>query len=82
MRRFAIGEAISLTTWAILPSGLRTATAQLDGRAHHHALEDGLAADRRAHADSELRLAAAAFSSLRWKRSTRPPVSTSFCLPV
>jgi len=23
-----------------------------------------------------------AFSSRRWKRSTRPPVSTSFCLPV
>src|SRR3954462_12046730 len=31
MRRFAIGEAISLTTCAIAPSGLRTATAQLDG---------------------------------------------------
>src|SRR6476659_817519 len=31
IRRFAIGEAISLTTWAIAPSGLRTATAQLDG---------------------------------------------------
>src|SRR5436190_7298499 len=31
MRRFAIGEAISLTTSAISPSGLRTATAQLDG---------------------------------------------------
>src|SRR5436190_8156433 len=30
-RRFAIGEAISLTTCAIAPSGLRTATAQLDG---------------------------------------------------
>src|SRR3954449_8067692 len=31
MRRFAIGEAMSLTTCAIAPSGLRTATAQLDG---------------------------------------------------
>ena len=31
MRRLAIGEAISLTTWAIFPSGLRTATAQDDG---------------------------------------------------
>src|SRR6185503_6756292 len=27
----ALGEAISLTTWAIFPSGLRTATAQDDG---------------------------------------------------
>src|SRR5436189_1029836 len=31
IRRLAIGEAISFTTWAIAPSGLRTATAQLDG---------------------------------------------------
>src|SRR5262249_26444396 len=27
-----MGEVISSTTWAILPSGLRTATAQPDGR--------------------------------------------------
>src|SRR5262249_6687142 len=31
IRRFAIGDAISFTTCAIAPSGLRTATAQLDG---------------------------------------------------
>ena len=31
MRRLAIGEAIVLTTCAMSPSGLRTATAQLDG---------------------------------------------------
>ena len=29
--RLAIGESILFTTWAIAPSGLRTATAQLDG---------------------------------------------------
>ena len=28
------------------------------------------------------RAARSAFSSRRWKRSNRPPVSTSFCLPV
>ena len=51
--------------------------------AHHHALEDGLAADGLAtRSYAAERAARSAFSSRRWKRSTRPPVSTSFCLPV
>ena len=32
--------------------------------------------------DADARCARSAFSSRRWKRSTRPPVSTSFCFPV
>ena len=40
----AITEWIGRLTSAISPSGLRTASAQVDGPAHHHALEDGLAA--------------------------------------
>ena len=50
--------------------------------AHHHALEDGLSSDGLRHDAADERAARSAFSSRRWKRSTRPPVSTSFCLPV
>jgi hypothetical protein len=73
-------EVIGRLTSAMSPSGLRTATDQRRA-AHHHALEDGLASDRGAHALCSL-LGPAGLLEPRWKRSTRPPVSMSFCLPV
>ena len=51
--------------------------------AHHHALQDCLAADVvRQGAGTQPRREPPAFSSRFWKRSTRPPASISFCLPV
>ena len=79
----AMTELISWFSWAISPSGLRTASDRTEA-AHHHALEDGLTPYRSAHALS-LGVAAAtsaARAEPALKRSTRPPVSSSFCLPV
>jgi hypothetical protein len=60
--------------------------------AHHHALEHGLPADRRIAARHQravgkprllgCRHYRRRFAARRWKRSTRPPVSTSFWRPV
>jgi len=70
--------------------------------AHHHALEHGLAAERRvsrrgqppfrpplaqrrtalAQAPAAVRAVRRPLATRRWKRSTRPPVSTSFWRPV
>ena len=83
MRRLAIGEAISWTTCAIAPSGLRTATAQLDGEriiTPSRTAWPPIAVLIACYSEEEARVFCA--FQLRWKRSTRPPVSISFCLPV
>jgi len=54
--------------------------------AHHHAFEHGLAAHVALLVARSLGHGAYDFffclATRRWNRSTRPPVSTSFCLPV
>ena len=72
------------------PSGVRTATAQVVA-AHHHAFDDGLATHVGLVASLLPCFGWSLMALLRryfflayrlLKRSTRPPVSTSFCLPV
>ena len=50
--------------------------------AHHHALDDGLAAHGTGAGASLMTDYDFFFAYRLLKRSTRPPVSTSFCLPV
>ena len=78
----AISGSIVRATCAISPSGVRIATAQLRGPriiTPSRTAWPPIACDMGSAPYARTR---SAFSSRRWKRSTRPPVSTSFCLPV
>jgi hypothetical protein len=81
MRRLAIRDDTGLQTCAMPPSGLRTATAQLDGLRIITPSSTAWPPIAALIPVSEV-YCLPARSSRRWKRSTRPPESTSFCFPV
>ena len=84
-RRRIATDSASSTVVVMRPSGRRTATAQTRGvrimtpsRTAWPPIGGLPSAPPATRASYPLE----ARASRRWKRSTRPPVSTSFCLPV